>query len=679
MKADNLSFLEFIGESKRTFYIPVYQRNYDWKRMQCITLFRDIETIAVDENRNSHFLGTIVYVEGDSSANFRQFIVIDGQQRLTSIMLLLKAILDSTVDEELKLEIKECYLTNRFSPEALRIKLKPMKSDSYNFQKLINDQLDDMEESQILLNYNLFMDLIRESCLSPKEIYQGIQKLEIVYIQLTKEKENPQLIFESLNSTGLDLTQADLIRNYLLMGQAYERQEKLYNNYWVKLEKLLPDAMISDFIRDYLTLKTGIIPNKDSVYHCFKEYYQSLDNYDAEGFLDELTTYGEYYSWFKYCNSPDEDVNGRLSQLQRLKSTTVYPFLLNIFEDCYMYRGIDIHMMCKTLDVILSYVMRRLLCEMQTNALNKVFASMAKDIERYGDQVLCDRVATVLAKKKGKAVFPDDALVRDKLLSRNSYKFPHIKYVLEQVERKQGKEIVSFDELTIEHIMPQTLTAKWKIDLGKKAAEIYEKYIHCIGNLTITGYNPEMSNNSFEEKKKIYEKSNIYISKAIAKAECWNEEEIIKRSDWLIKQICSIWKCPDIIVSGEPEIDTRTEFDITDEVDVTGRTPCEIEICGGMIQVDSWRSFLKNICMQMYEYDAQIFRSLIRHKDFKGRSKRIINDTDDNMRVPQKIAEGIYLEMNLSANEALNYAKLVIDKYEGLENECSYKLKPVVV
>lgn len=645
--------------------------------MQCITLFRDIEMIALNENRNSHFLGTIVYVEGDSTANFRQFIVIDGQQRLTSIMLLLKAVLDSTIIEELKIEIKESYLTNRFSPEALRIKLKPMKSDSYNFQKLINDQIGDMEESQILFNYNLFMDLIKESDLSPEEIYQGIQKLEIVYIQLTKEKENPQLIFESLNSTGLDLTQADLIRNYLLMGQGYEHQERLYNDYWLKLEKLLPDAMISDYIRDYLTLKTGIIPNKDRVYNNFKEYYQSLGNYDAEGFLDELTTYGEYYSWFKYCNSPDEIVNLKLSELQRLKSTTIYPFLLNIFEDCYMYHNIDVQMLCKTLDVILSYVMRRLLCEMPTNALNKVFASMAKDIEQYKDKLLCDRIAAVLAGKKGKVAFPSDDLVKDKLLLRDSYKFPHIKYVLEQVEYKQGKEVVSFDELTIEHIMPQTLTAKWKIDLGKKAAEIYEKYVHCIGNLTVTGYNSEMSNDGFEEKKKLYRESNIYISKALAKIDLWNEEEIVKRSEWLIKEICCIWKCPEAVNSSEYDIDTRTEFDIMDEVDVTGSTPCQIEICGGIISVDSWRSFLKNICMQMYEYDSQIFRNLVCHKDFKGRSKRIINDTDENMRVPQKIAEDIYLEMNLSANEALNYAKLVIDKYEGMENECSYKLKPI--
>lgn len=216
-----------------------------------------------------------------------------------------------------------------------------------------------------------------------------------------------------------------------------------------------------------------------------------------------------------------------------------------------------------------------------------------------------------------------------------------------------------------------------KIDLGKKAVEIHEKYVHCIGNLTVTGYNSEMSNESFEEKKRLYQESNIYINKALSKIDAWNEIEIMKRSEWLIKEICSIWQCPDAISLSENDVDTRTEFDIMDEVDVTGRTPCQIEICGGTIPIDSWRSFLKNICMQMYEYDSQIFRSLIRHKDFKGRSKRIINDTSDNMRVPQKIAEGIYLEMNLSANEALNYGKLVIDKYEGMENECSYKLKPI--
>ena len=235
MRADNIPLLEFIGASKRTFYIPVYQRNYDWKKIQCLTLFNDIEAIVFDENRSSHFMGTIVYTEGESTATFRAFTVIDGQQRLTTLMLLLKAIVDSSEDEELRADIIETYLTNRRCPEALRIKLKPMKSDAQNFQKLIDNQVDEMEDSPILINYKFFIDLIAESKLTPEDVYKGIQKLEIVYIELDQNKENPQLIFESLNSTGLDLTQADLIRNYLLMGQEYQIQENLYNRYWIKL------------------------------------------------------------------------------------------------------------------------------------------------------------------------------------------------------------------------------------------------------------------------------------------------------------------------------------------------------------------------------------------------------------------------------------------------------------
>lgn len=290
MKADNVALLEFIGASKRTFYIPVYQRNYDWKKSQCRTLFQDIQSIAVSENRFSHFMGTIVYVEGESNATFRAFTVIDGQQRLTTIMILLKAIVDSIDDEDLKEDIFESYLINRRCPESLRIKLKPMKEDARNFQRLIDNQISDMEDTQIFYNYKLFMELLKESTLSPEQVYAGVQKLEIVYIELNEQKENPQLIFESLNSTGLDLTQADLIRNYLLMGKEYHTQEALYNKYWLKLEKMLPDVMISDYIRDYLTLKTGNIPNKDDVYSSFKGYYQELRNYDSEGFLEELTT-----------------------------------------------------------------------------------------------------------------------------------------------------------------------------------------------------------------------------------------------------------------------------------------------------------------------------------------------------------------------------------------------------
>lgn len=677
MKADNVALLEFIGASKRTFYIPVYQRNYDWKKIQCLTLFKDIESIAVSENRSSHFMGTIVYVEGESNATFRAFTVIDGQQRLTTIMILLKAIVDSIEDEDLKEDIFESYLINRRCPENLRVKLKPMKEDARNFQKLIDNQINDMEETQIFNNYSLFLELLSESNLSPEQIYMGVQKLEIVYIELNKQKENPQLIFESLNSTGLDLTQADLIRNYLLMGKEYYVQELLYNKYWTKLEKMLPDTMISDYIRDYLTLKTGSIPNKDEVYNSFKRYYQGLVNYDSEGFLEELTTYGEYYSWFKFCNCPDTDINERLFHLQKLKSTVVYPFLLSVFEDCYVYQNIEKAEVCQTMDVILSYVMRRLLCEMPTNALNKVFATMAKDVERFTEMTLQEKVICVLSAKKGKVIFPNDNILKEHMMTRNAYKFPHIKFVLEQIEKNKSKETVVFDSLTIEHIMPQTLTAKWKIDLGKRAQEIYDKYLHCLGNITLSGYNSELSNASFNEKQSVYALSNICITKSIVQYNHWGEAEILKRGEILIEDIKKIWACPDMINNTNSEVDIRTEFDFTEEVNVTGRTPTELEIIGEIFSVNSWRDFVKKVCEFLYEYDAQVFRSLTKHNDFRGKSIRIIDDNDSNMRSPLKIAEGLYIETKRSANDLLNYCKLIIEKFDGVEELSSYKLKAI--
>lgn len=544
-------------------------------------------------------------------------------------MILLKAIVDSIDDEDLKEDIFESYLINRRCPESLRIKLKPMKEDARNFQRLIDNQINDMEETQIFNNYKLFKELLKESILSPEQIYEGVQKLEIVYIELNEQKENPQLIFESLNSTGLDLTQADLIRNYLLMGKEYYTQEALYNKYWLKLEKMLPDAMISDYIRDYLTLKTGNIPNKDDVYSSFKGYYRELENYDSEGFLEELTTYGEYYSWFKFCNCPDININ------------------------------------------------RRLLCEMPTNALNKVFATMAKDVERFSGMALSEKVICVLSGKKGKVIFPNDNILKEHMMTRNAYKFPHIKFVLEQIERNKSKETVTFDSLTIEHIMPQTLTAKWKIDLGKRAQEIYDKYLHCLGNLTLSGYNSELSNASFNEKQALYSKSNICITKSIAQYDHWGETEILNRGETLIEDIKKIWICPDTINNINLEVDTRTEFDFTDEVNVTGRTPVELEIIGEVFSVTSWRDFMKKVCEFLYEYDAQVFRSLTKHNDFKGKSIRIIDDNDSNMRSPLKIAEGLYIETNRSANDILNYCKLIIEKFDGVEELSSYKLKAI--
>lgn len=664
---------EFISSGKRAFCIPVYQRNYDWKKNECVTLFRDIEKIAVSKKRSSHFLGTLVYVFGEnSSATYNEYIIIDGQQRLTSIMLLLKAIMDSTDDEELIAEIYEEYLTNKRCPEQYRIKLKPMKLDANAYHHLLENKYDEFASSQIIENYELFKSLIATSQLNVSQIFQGILKLEIVYIQLTAEKENPQLIFESLNSTGMDLTQADLIRNFLLMGESYEKQEELYQNYWLELENTLPDTLISDFIRDFLTYKNSIIPNKKSVYQDFKVYYQEKATQDIEDFFKELVTFGKYYGWFKYCNSPNSQINDRLSQIQQLKSTVVYPFLLFVFKKCYQDNNISEENLCDILDTIISYVVRRLICEIPTNALNKVFAGLSKDLpENYS--ILSDEISKLLMKKSGKAAFPRDNVVKDKLISRDFFNFQHCKYVLSQIENHLSKEKVDLETTTIEHIMPQTLSAKWQLDLGKNSSDIHEKYLQRIGNLTLTGYNSELSNRPFDEKRVFYQTSNIRMNRKISEFTAWRANEINKRSEILADYITKIWSTPYVDYSAV-EDESRTEYDIMDNVDVTGRAPREIVILDEIFKVSTWKSFFITICKQMYEYDSKMFESLAKHHDFQGRTKRIISSNPNELRKAEKISDSLYIETNLSANDILNYSKLVIEKFEGMDNEISYTL-----
>lgn len=677
MEAQKINMLELI-DGKRVFSIPVYQRNYDWKISNCERLFKDIEKIAKDEKRDSHFLGTLVYVDGKKTASFREFIVIDGQQRLTSIMLLLKALAVTVSDEAIKQEIDGRYLINMWGPDELRIKLKPIKNDSITYEKILNNEEVENTESNMYINYNYYLDLINSSNLTPEEIFNGVEKLEIVYIALDGEKENPQLIFESLNSTGLDLTQADLIRNYLLMGQSYSVQEELYVKYWTRIENLLPDALISDFVRDYLTLKTASIPNKDKVYESFKNYYESLENYTSEGLLDELLTFAKYYSWFRYYNSPYDDLNDKLEELGRLKSTVVYPFLLNLFEDCFIYKNFEIDELKEVLDLIISYVFRRLVCEMPTNALNKVFCSLSKEIDKMedNDRSILEKVTISLLRLKGKGIFPNDNMFKEYIITKDFYTFKQCKYFLYKIESYKCKEIIDENDLTIEHIMPQKLTTIWQVDLGTKYSEIHEKYLHRIGNLTLSGYNSELSNKSFAEKKEKLVESNLKLNRDLNKYNSWNQVDIEARALELYNKAIEIWNYPkEYYKMYCEENTTKYEFDIMEEVNVTGREIYQLTILGVEYSISSWRELFRTICLKMYEYDSQIFSSLVKHKDFKGRVKRIIDSTDENMIKPNKISENIYIEQNLSANDALNYSKLVIEKFEGMESEISYKIR----
>lgn len=677
MDAHSTSLTNFIDTGKTIFDIPIYQRNYNWKLSHCKTLFEDISAIAI--NDYDHFLGTIVFIVEESGPEYYIYSIIDGQQRLTTIMLLLKALADTTQEKELRDEIYEDYLINKRVPEDYKIKLRPQKNDFQVFNKLIENKQQEASNNQILTNYEYFVDLIKSSQLTPEEIYRGIKRLQIVYIKLFQNDENPQLIFESLNSTGLDLTQSDLIRNFLLMGLDSTRQEYYYKEYWMKIEKWLTNSMISDFIRDYLTLKTGNIPNKNSVYSEFKKYFRHNEkDLNIEKFFEELVIYAKYYQWLIFSNSESPEINQKLLNLNSLKSTVLYPFLLYIFKECFYEKNITESELIDSLDLLIGYLVRRSLCNLPSNALNKVFKALAKDLEKENYNSITNGIIDQLSKRKGNMIFPSDQFLQESLKSLKISKLPSLKLILEEIERRNNKEIVDFDNTTLEHIMPQKLSKEWKQDLGKNWEDIHEKYIDNIGNITLTGYNSELSNSSYQIKKQIYKDSNISITRSLAhRYPKWNEREILDRNYQIFKEIIKIWPCPSKINGQTNIIDFDNVYSFLDDIDVTGLKPSELSIDDTIFKVSSWKDLVKELANYLYDYDNEILESLTKDEEFKGKNgKRFIDDNKEKMIRPYKLSENLYIETTRNANTLIKFCNKLISKYKDLNNDqFSFKLR----
>ena len=443
MEAQKIKLLSLLGEAKKTFNIPVYQRNYDWKKEHCKRLFQDIEKIALSNFETEHFLGVIVCVASQSYMNYNEWILIDGQQRITSVTLFLIAlgkIIGGTIEED----IIESYIINKRASEKLRIKLKPIESDSVTYLSILENDEDVIDkESNIYLNYMYFKELIKHSRVKPQRLYEALTKIELVCISLEKDKksENPQVIFESLNSTGLSLTQADLIRNFLLMNHCYDEQTDLYKKYWLKMEMLITNKKISDFIRDFLTMKTSKISNKEKVYEEFKAYVIE-NNFDEKVILRELLTFATYYSYFIHYNHSKTEINQLLEEISLLKSTTVYPFLLYIFNERDKETLEDLEVI-KSLKILITYIYRRQVCDYRTNALNKIFANLSNDLKSNNSgEKFVERLLQVLAAKTSSGTFPRDEEFKERFIYKNMYNTSIDKYTLVKIENYNSKENV---------------------------------------------------------------------------------------------------------------------------------------------------------------------------------------------------------------------------------------------
>ena len=673
MEARKIKLLEFIGNGKKTFNIPVYQRNYDWKEEQCRKLFEDIQNIVKSDYEIEHFLGTVVYVSSKAEMNFNEYILIDGQQRITSIMLLLKVLHEKITKEDYKEEIWEEYLTNKRVPEEnLRIRLKPVESNGMPYKKLIEEN-DISLTSNVCKNYKIFEKMVEGSNYSPEEIYKALGKIELVYIQLEKGKksENPQMIFESLNSTGLSLTQGDLIRNYLLMNHEYEKQKMLYKNFWLEIEKKITNEKISDFVRDYLTMKNGTISNKNKVYEDFKKYIKQNDeNMDEEGILEELKTYSEYYRWFLNGDSPNEKINEKLEEFRYLRNTTVYPLILSVFEDTYSYKNITENELLDILDLLISYIFRRSVCGYTTNSLNKIFASIVISLK---NKDIYSQIEKNLMNKS----FPKDEEFRAEFMRCNFYKkgTEFCKYTLKSLEIFENKEQIYMENITIEHIMPQTLNSEWRIELGNKFEQIHSEYINTIGNLTITAYNPELSNKSFSLKKEIYGNSNIKMCREIVNYDEWRDIEIKDRATKLFEKARKIWILPLGYENKDiKHLEYGKKYLLGSDINITGKKPSKLIISGNEYSVKSWKELLEELCLELYKQEENILRELIYSPSFKGKKREILSLNKKNMVAPIKIDKNLYIESNLNSNAILNYANMIAIEYE-LEEEIFFVLR----
>ncbi|WP_187938354.1 DUF262 and DUF1524 domain-containing protein [Helicobacter pylori] len=578
MKAGEVTLLEFFEQNQTNqFVIPIYQRLYSWEKEQCKQLWDDIIKTGGNDQIEGHFIGSIVFVhDGIYTPNHNELLIIDGQQRLTTITLLFIALRNHSSDEVKRKEI-ESYLinSNKDGDKKFRLILSESDKDTLLFLIDKNKRKPNEPSSKIMENFKLFEEWIRKNTDKLETIFKGLEKLMIVWIALKKGKDDPQLIFESMNSKGIELTQADLIRNYIIMETEVEKQEDFYNQYWRAMEENFKQSekqskredLFSKFVRHYLTIKTGKTPNEKRVYEAFKDYQQK-EGIEIEDLLKDLQKYCGYFCQIAFKKEADKDLNKALSFLVDLEMDVVYPLLLELYSD-YKDGVLSKQDFIPIIALTESYICRRSVCGIPSNGLNKFFPSFTKKIDK---KQYLKSVEEHFGSLTGNQKFPNDFEFKDsfitkELYGRNKTKKKKTKYFLERLEKLDTEEPVDTQKCNIEHIMPQTLTPEWQRDLGENFQAIHEKYLHTIGNLTLTGYNNKYSNKSFQEKRGMengFKQSPLRLNQSLKDLESFGEEEIEKRANDLADFALKIWTYPKLDLETLEEYKPKKENKVYD-------------------------------------------------------------------------------------------------------------------
>ncbi|MGL2636280.1 DUF262 and DUF1524 domain-containing protein [Helicobacter pylori] len=567
MEAKATPLLKFIKDNqKNQLVIPIYQRVYSWEKEQCKELWDDIIKIGGDDKMDGHFIGSILYVLDGITHSDNTLLIIDGQQRLTTITLLLTALRNHWSDEVKRKEIEDHYLINSDKDGDKKFRLILSDSDKDTLLSLIDKdrRKPSKPSSKIVKNFELFEEWIRKNTNKLETIFKGLEKLMIVYIALEKGEDDPQLIFESMNSKGMELAQTDLIRNYILMGLEPEEQKIFYEKYWRAMEEDFKqnEKLFNQFVRHYLTIKTREIPNIKKVYVALKDYQQK-EGIAIEDLLKDLQKYCGYFCQIVFKKEADKDLNKALGFLVDLEMDVIYPLLLELYSD-YSDGVLSKADFIPIIALIESYICRRAVCDLGTNSLNKVFPSVTKHIQK--DEYF-ESLKAHFGSLTEKQRFPNNDEFKKLFITIDFYRFKKKEYFFERLENFDTKEPVNTKGCTIEHIMPQTLTEEWERDLGENFQKIHDKYLNTIGNLTRTGYNSTYSNKSFQEKRdmeKGFKQSPLKLNQSLKDLESFGEKEIEKRANDLADWALKIWTYPILEAETLEEYKSKKEKKVYD-------------------------------------------------------------------------------------------------------------------
>lgn len=691
----------YFSGDKTLFLIPLYQRNYAWQRKHCERLFADLEKIAKN-NLRSHFFGSIVSVRANEVED--DLLIIDGQQRITTISLLILAAINSVKNglmvcdngDEYITDTKNKYLMAKYRKVERKIKLRPIDNDIKAYDALFEDDPDNIvsaEESGITRNYQLFCTLIKTSNLTFEDLIEAIEKLIVIDIRLDSS-DNPQLIFESLNSCGKDLEEADKVRNYLLMTLSSEEQEECYRKYWSKIEANT-DMEPTMFIRDYMTVKCKTISSITELYFDFKKFDEE-NGMNRKELLEDMLKYSNYYYQASKGKTKNKKIDRKFTQLSNIGSAVCMPFYMSFLDYCQEHSS-SADEIFDVLDIVENYWARRIMCGYPANVMAKTFALLHSDIiriitqhEKRGVELsvsYAELLKHVLLKKQGNAVFPKDNKLKEQFPLRQVYRIP-FDYRCFLFERMENLDSLETDDTlvskihngtyTIEHIMPQTPTPEWKEALGDNWQNIHDTYLHTFANLTLTAYNSNYGNHPFKEKKegyfdkkgnKVYgfKDSTFKLSNYLKTINQWTLSEIESRGEKLLNNFLYLWP---MITTKYVPLDKESDivsFD-DDDIEVTGRQIQSFTYRGIKHEVSTWKSMLIQMCTLVYNENPSAVTYLCTKNWW-------FHDTETKERT--KFADGCYVHSSASAKSITSILTHLFVEIGIAKSLLEFDLKPI--